>query len=170
MVEQYGYPAEEYNVTTEDGYNLIIHRIPGSLLLDNNVKKEIVFFQHGMLASSKCWLMYGPGKDLAFLLADRGYDVWFGNMRGLTYCRSHVNMTTNDRKFWQITKDEYRTSVGELVTYYLDLCSLQTVKQCAKEIITNEATIDILINNAGVCAHPYEKTIDENELTLQSTI
>ncbi|KAG5340119.1 LIP3 Lipase, partial [Acromyrmex heyeri] len=110
LVERHGYPAEEHNVTTEDGYNLIIHRIPGSPLLDNNKgKKEIVFIQHGILASSDSWILRGPGKDLAFLLADQGYDVWLGNMRGNSYCRSHVNMTTYDPKFWQYSFHEVGT-------------------------------------------------------------
>ncbi|XP_039306595.1 lipase 3 isoform X2 [Solenopsis invicta] len=109
MVEQYGYPAEEHNVTTEDGYNLKIHRMPGSPLLDNNIKKKVVFLQHGLFASSDSWVWYGPGKDLAFLLVDQGYDVWIGNMRGNTYCRSHVNMTIYDRKFWQYSYHEVGT-------------------------------------------------------------
>ncbi|XP_071643538.1 lipase 3-like [Temnothorax longispinosus] len=110
LVERYDYPAEEHSVTTEDGYNLKIHRIPGSpLLLDSKKKKEIVFVQHGLLGSSDCWVLYGPGKDLAFLLADQGYDVWIGNMRGNNYCRSHVNMTTYDPKFWQYSFYEIGT-------------------------------------------------------------
>ncbi|XP_011860849.1 PREDICTED: lipase 3-like isoform X2 [Vollenhovia emeryi] len=109
LVEQYNYPAEEHNVTTEDGYNLKIHRIPGSPLFNSRNKKEIVFIQHGILASSDSWAMYGPSKDLAFLLADQGYDVWIGNMRGNTYCRSHVNMTVYDPEFWQFSFHEIGT-------------------------------------------------------------
>ncbi|TGZ48458.1 hypothetical protein DBV15_11536 [Temnothorax longispinosus] len=109
LIERYNYPAEEHNVTTEDGYNLKIHRIPGSPLSDNKKKKEIIFMQHGLLASSDSWVMYGPGKDLAFLLTDQGYDVWIGNVRGNSYCRSHVNMTTYDPKFWQYSFYEIGT-------------------------------------------------------------
>ncbi|XP_077275793.1 lipase 3-like isoform X2 [Temnothorax americanus] len=110
LVERYDYPAEEHSVTTEDGYNLKIHRIPESpLLLDSKKKKEIVFVQHGLLCSSDCWVLYGPSKDLAFLLTDQGYDVWIGNMRGNNYCRSHVNMTTYDPKFWQYSFHEIGT-------------------------------------------------------------
>jgi len=68
LVEQHDYPAEEHNVTTEDGYNLIIHRIPRSPLLDNKRKKKIVFIQHGLFGSSDCWVLYGPGKDLGTYL------------------------------------------------------------------------------------------------------
>ena len=64
IVEQYDYPAEEHNVTTEDGYNLKIHKITGSPLLNNNVKKKIVFLQHALLSSSDSWVVYGPKKDL----------------------------------------------------------------------------------------------------------
>ncbi|XP_014477144.1 PREDICTED: lipase 3-like [Dinoponera quadriceps] len=106
MVEQYGYPAEEHNVTTEDGYHLQIHRIPGSPLWGNKKKKDVVFLQHGVFASSDSWVIFGPGKDLAFLLADQGYDVWLGNIRGNSYGRSHVNMTVYDRKFWQFSFHE----------------------------------------------------------------
>ncbi|KAL6256559.1 hypothetical protein P5V15_012668 [Pogonomyrmex californicus] len=109
LVEQYDYPAEEHNVTTEDGYNLKIHRMPGRSLLNNKKKKEIVFIQHGILGSSDIWVLQGPGKDLAFLLVDQGYDVWIGNMRGNTYCRSHTNMTTYEPKFWQYSFHEIGT-------------------------------------------------------------
>ncbi|XP_026829883.1 lipase 3 isoform X2 [Ooceraea biroi] len=109
LVEQYGYPAEEHYVTTADGYNLVIHRIPGSPLLNNKGIKKVAFIQHGILASSDSWVLFGPGKDLAFLLADQGYDVWFGNFRGNTYCRSHKNMTVYDHKYWQFSFHEMGT-------------------------------------------------------------
>jgi len=66
-----------------------------------------------------------------------------------------------------MTKNEYKSNVGELVIYFLDLRSFKSVRDCAKNLLTNEAAIHILINNAGVAAHPYEKTEDGNETTLQ---
>ncbi|XP_032674155.1 lipase 3-like [Odontomachus brunneus] len=107
MVEQYGYPAEEHNVTTEDGYNLKIHRIPESPLSRNKRKKKnVVFIQHGILSSSDSWVVFGPDKDLPFLLADEGYDVWLGNVRGNSYGRSHINMTVYDHQFWEFSFHE----------------------------------------------------------------
>ncbi|XP_017885792.1 lipase 3-like, partial [Ceratina calcarata] len=45
-------------------------------------------------------------QSLAFMLADQGYDVWFGNFRGNTYSKAHVNLTTNDKRFWDFSWHE----------------------------------------------------------------
>ncbi|XP_011644399.1 retinol dehydrogenase 12-like isoform X2 [Pogonomyrmex barbatus] len=67
----------------------------------------------------------------------------------------------------RIKLDEYKCNAGELAIYSLDLQSFKSVKDCAKNLLANEAAIHILINNAGIAAHPYEKTEDGNEMTLQ---
>jgi len=71
------------------------------------------------------------------------------------------------KSHFRINKDEYKNNVGELAIYFLDLRSFKSVRDCAKNLLTNEAAIHILINNAGVSAHPYEKTEDGNQTTLQ---
>ncbi|XP_012279911.1 lipase 3 [Orussus abietinus] len=106
LVEQHGYPAESHNIVTEDGYILTFHRIPGTPESPDPKGKRVVFIQHGILASSDTWVLFGPGKDLAFLLAEAGYDVWVGNIRGNTYGRKHVNISTNDPKFWEFSYHE----------------------------------------------------------------
>lgn len=68
---------------------------------------------------------------------------------------------------FRIKEDEYKNNVGELAIYSLDLCSFKSVRDCAKNLLTNEAAIHILINNAGVGMDLYEKTEDGNETTLQ---
>ncbi|XP_059473314.1 retinol dehydrogenase 12-like [Neocloeon triangulifer] len=50
----------------------------------------------------------------------------------------------------------------------LDLSSLQSVKSCAEEILSTEARIHLLINNAGVYACPYTLTEDDNEMQFQT--
>ncbi|KAG5315911.1 LIP3 Lipase, partial [Acromyrmex insinuator] len=94
LVERYDYSAEEHYVTTEDGYILTIHRISASPLCKGRQKRGVIFFQNGILASSDFWVLTGPDKDLAFLLADEGYDIWLGNYRGNTYCRSHIKLSS----------------------------------------------------------------------------
>lgn len=66
-----------------------------------------------------------------------------------------------------IDKSEYRNGAGELAIYSLDLYSLKSVRNCARNLLKNEAAIHILVNNAGVVLLPFQKTEDGHELTLQ---
>ncbi|XP_029174124.1 retinol dehydrogenase 11-like [Nylanderia fulva] len=67
----------------------------------------------------------------------------------------------------RINKDKYQSNAGQLVTYSLDLSSLENVRECAKNLLMKEAFIHILVNNAGVAMLPYEKTKDGIEMTFQ---
>ncbi|XP_025266474.1 uncharacterized protein LOC105255041 isoform X2 [Camponotus floridanus] len=58
MVRKAGYLVESYVVTTEDGYLLTLHRIPGG---NDSLP---VLLQHGFLGSSADWLVLGKGKAL----------------------------------------------------------------------------------------------------------
>jgi len=104
-----GYPIEKHNVTTEDGYILGTFRIPygrtesASAL---NIGKPVVLLQHGLLDSSWTFVSNFPGQSLAFILADKGYDVWLGNNRGNTYSKRHVSYPTHSKQFWNFTYDE----------------------------------------------------------------
>lgn len=64
LVKQYNYPVEEHNVTTIDGYKLIIHRIPGSPTSPPAKKKPLILLQHGFIEASDSYVLQGPGKDL----------------------------------------------------------------------------------------------------------
>ncbi|KAL0102715.1 hypothetical protein PUN28_018193 [Cardiocondyla obscurior] len=128
LVEKYGYSAEEHYVTTEDGYNLVIHRISGSPLFNSRQRRKVVFLQHGILCTSDCWVLIGAGKDLAFLLADKGYDVWLGNIRGNAYCRSHVKLTPRNSKFWQFSYHEVATrDLPAMIDYVLSYTNQKTL-------------------------------------------
>lgn len=75
LIADKGYPLEEYFVTTEDGYQLALFRLP-------NKDGPPVHLQHGVTDSSWMWVQNLRFKAPAFALWDAGYDVWMGNNRG----------------------------------------------------------------------------------------
>ncbi|XP_014213551.1 lipase 3-like [Copidosoma floridanum] len=101
-----GYYAEEYDVTTDDGYILTIHRMPGGPKSPVTPKKPVVLCIHGLLAASDVWVLRGPDKDLAFMMVDAGYDVWLMNTRGNYYARRHKKLVPKEEKFWRFSWHE----------------------------------------------------------------
>ncbi|XP_055615722.1 lipase 3-like [Toxorhynchites rutilus septentrionalis] len=101
-----GYIAEEHETATADGYLLTMFRIPGSPANPPREGKSVVFLQHGLLCSSADWVVLGPGRALAYLLVDAGYDVWLGNARGNTNSRKHLIHSPSSAKFWDFSWHE----------------------------------------------------------------
>lgn len=121
IINGYGYPYEEHKVTTEDGYILTLHRIPYGKNCDFNSTKGPVLLQHGLLSSSADWVIMGPRKGFAFILADHCYDVWMGNSRGSYYSREHETLTMNDNKFWEFSWHEMGVyDLPAVIDYVLD--------------------------------------------------
>lgn len=102
FVQARGYAIEKHFATTEDGYILGMFHMPPS----GTPNGQVVLLQHALLDCSFAFILNGVGKSLGFILADEGYDVWFGNNRGNTYSANHTTLTPKDAKFWDFTFSE----------------------------------------------------------------
>uniref|UniRef100_A0A0N5BYW4 Lipase n=1 Tax=Strongyloides papillosus TaxID=174720 RepID=A0A0N5BYW4_STREA len=107
IIRKWNYPVEIHKAITRDGYILTLHRIPrGRNETTTNKKRPVVFLQHGLLCTSAVWVLNLPTQSLAFLLADAGYDVWLGNMRGNSYSKRHIKPNLPLSDYWDFTWDE----------------------------------------------------------------
>lgn len=119
-MEGYGYRISFHKYETDDGYVNTAFRIAknGQNGLDTTIEdsdgeefpldpsfkidckphksfpKKVVILQHSILHSGLQFLLNGFS-SLAFLLVDRGYDVWLNNSRGSIFSKEHQFLDLN---------------------------------------------------------------------------
>eukprot|EP01083_Nonionella_stella_P086604 240722_1 len=136
FIRKEGFPVEEHFAYTSDGYILRIFRIRHGRTnanLDRHKKpRPAMLLIHGLFDSAMGWLVNGGSESLGFMLADAGYDVWLGNVRGNTYSRNHTYLpieATNDllsgeanTKFWDYSfVDHCRKDMPAMVNKVLSV-------------------------------------------------
>ncbi|CAI2194979.1 9550_t:CDS:2, partial [Funneliformis geosporum] len=149
MVNYWGYTMEEHIVKTQDNYILGIHRIPTGKLHGNEESRiksifngcgihlstirtsysrsskevrPVVLLYHGLMMCSEVWMCnLEEERQLPFLLADAGYDVWFGNARGNKYSMKHVKYKPSESRFWEFSIDEFALyDLPDTIDYILE--------------------------------------------------
>jgi len=83
-----GCTTQQYEVTTEDGYELVMFRIAKNGVAPT---KPPVMLQHGLFADATTWIV-NDELSPAFQLVELGYDIWFGNNRGNVYSRHNTKI------------------------------------------------------------------------------
>lgn len=129
IVTERGYPIETHYVTTSDGYILTMFRIPYGKQSTASGGAPVIL-QHGLLDSSYTWVSNFEDESLGYILADNGFDVWFGNNRGNRYGRNHTTLNPDDgtNAFWAFTWDEMgMIDVPTMIHYVLDYTGHETV-------------------------------------------
>eukprot|EP01119_Soliformovum_irregulare_P019371 TRINITY_DN6114_c0_g1_i3.p1 TRINITY_DN6114_c0_g1~~TRINITY_DN6114_c0_g1_i3.p1 ORF type:complete len:364 (+),score=94.55 TRINITY_DN6114_c0_g1_i3:141-1232(+) len=105
LIHGQGYPCEPFQVQTVDGFLLTMMRIPhgikgaGALTAGN---KPAVYLQHGLLDSAAGWVVNNAQESLGFILADAGFDVFLGNVRGNTWSSNNTDYSQSSQEYWNL--------------------------------------------------------------------
>ncbi|KAH0457921.1 hypothetical protein IEQ34_013236 [Dendrobium chrysotoxum] len=100
IVQPMGYPCTEYTVQTDDGYLLTLQRISNGRRALKGYNGPPVFLQHGLFQGGDTWFLNSVDESLGFILADHGFDVWVGNVRGTRWSHKHITLSEHERAFW----------------------------------------------------------------------
>ncbi|KAL5287226.1 hypothetical protein ACFFRR_008258 [Megaselia abdita] len=104
-IQIHDYPCESYEVLTEDGYVVTLHRIPPRNLTYARELKPFILM-HGLIGSAADFILSGKQRSLGCMLHEKGYDVWLPNARGTTYSKRHMHFDSSSESFWNFTWHE----------------------------------------------------------------
>ncbi|KAL2254601.1 triacylglycerol lipase 1 isoform X2 [Sesamum indicum] len=117
VIEPSGFPCSEHITHTKDGYVLGLQRVSSSSGAVQPRGPPVLLI-HGLFMAGDAWFMDSPNQSLGFILADHGFDVWVGNVRGTRWSHGHVSLSEKDKKFWDWSWQELALyDLGEMIRY-----------------------------------------------------
>ncbi|KAK6159293.1 hypothetical protein DH2020_006607 [Rehmannia glutinosa] len=117
VIEPSGFPCSEHTTQTNDGFVLGLQRV-SSPSVTVRQRGSPVLLIHGLLMAGDAWFMDSPDQSLGFILANRGFDVWVGNVRGTRWSHGHKSLSERDKKFWDWSWQELALfDLGEMIRY-----------------------------------------------------
>ncbi|CAL8131349.1 unnamed protein product [Orchesella dallaii] len=109
-IETRGYNVSTHTILSKDGYYSTMYRISGGLRSPPKRGKRAVLVFHGFASSAKSWIIQPGSRNIAFTLADAGYEVWLANIRGTTPSRNHSHFNADiDYEYWDFGSDQVGT-------------------------------------------------------------
>lgn len=162
VITELGYPYEAIHVITDDGYILLLERIP------RRDSRKAVYLQHGVLDSSMGWVCNGVVGSPAFAAFDQGYDVFLGNFRGLV-SREHVDRNISSRQYWRYSINEHGTKdipamiekIHEVKTSELKLRYPEFDEENSDEQPYNLCAICHSLGGAGILMYVITRRIEQ---------
>ncbi|KAG9440377.1 hypothetical protein H6P81_020542 [Aristolochia fimbriata] len=117
-VRPFGYPCFEHTVETKDGYLLAVQHIPNSREDIQIGAGPPVFLQHGLFQGGDAWFANSKEESLGFILADKGFDVWIGNVRGTRWSHGHTSLSQREKAFWDWSwEDLAQYDLADMIYY-----------------------------------------------------
>ncbi|KAL0702384.1 hypothetical protein Bca4012_058506 [Brassica carinata] len=129
MIAKLGYDSKYFKIRTKDARKLILLQIPKHRPgIDYEETYSPVQLTHGLIYALPqtiytrwngiSWRRCSPNESLGFVLADHGFDVWVGNVRGTRYSYGHVTLSETDKEFWDWSwQDLAMYDLAEMVQY-----------------------------------------------------
>ena len=106
LLGELGFDCQEHQVTTADGYVLVLHRVMDRHASHGALRARVpLLVQHGLMQDSEAWLTTGE-RSLPCILARSGFDVWLGNNRGNKYSCKHLRFSREEEEFWDFSLDD----------------------------------------------------------------
>ncbi|KAJ8638404.1 hypothetical protein MRB53_012671 [Persea americana] len=175
LIRPLGYSCFEHTVETRDGYLLAVQRISYGTGGIRTIPGPPVFLQHGLFQGGDAWFANSKEESLGFILADYGFDVWVGNVRGTHWSHGHKSLSEKEKAFWDWSWQELaQYDLTDMITYVYSLTNSKVFLVAhsqgtlmALAALTQPITVDMVEAAALLCPVSYLGHIS-SQLVLQA--